>query len=121
MILHALLFISDGTPKFQLSLAIAPSEKFENNVMHKSFVATVPHLQGKVGDSRAKVQGDDFSIVHTVWRSAKVLTLGSLPPVEFSVMWGGAKSWAITISVYQGTKNEKSLCPLGGWGMITND
>ena len=31
--------------------------------------------------------------------SVRALALGSLPPVEFSVMWGGARSWAITISV----------------------
>ena len=52
------------------------------------------HLQGRVRDSWTKVQSNEFSIVLT----AGVQTLRSLPPVEFSVMWGVAKSCAITIS-----------------------
>ena len=42
-----------------------------------------------MGDSQVKVYGNDFSIVLTVRVSTEVLTLESVPPVEFFVMCGG--------------------------------
>ena len=66
--------------------------------------------QGKVGDSRAKVLGNNFLIVPTVSGMCQVSTLGSLPPMEFSAMWGEAKSWANTICVYpQGRAYTRAL------------
>ena len=58
-------------------------------------------------------------------RSAGDLTLGYLPQVEFSIMWGRAQSWAFTISVspqggaYNRALKIKSLallCLVGGLG-----
>ena len=40
------------------------------------------------------------------------VTLGSLPPMEFSFMWGGAKSWVITIT--QGLLPSLSVSAQGG-------
>ena len=62
------------------------------------FVTTSSNLRDRVGNSGTKVQDNIFPLSHC-GESARVIILGHLPPVEFSVMWGGAKSWAITVSV----------------------
>ena len=47
------------------------------------------HLQGRLEDGWAKVQGNDFYIVPTVpGKCQENATLGPLPPVEFSVGQG---------------------------------
>ena len=76
------------------------------------------HQQGRMGESRALVQGNDFFIVPTVRKKCQgsiIRILSSSPQMEFSVMWdgatyNGAKSSAITIMVSrQGGAYTKAL------------
>ena len=71
-------------------------------VMHPSFVPppthTHIHLQGSVGDSRAKVQGNYFSSVPSVQGKGLGLDIRILTPERFSIAKGGAKSKVLTSS-----------------------
>ena len=62
-------------------------------VMHQSFVTTAPHLQGRVGDSLAKVRGNYFSSVPAVQEKYDgFLTLGSLPEGDFLLLRVGQRA-----------------------------
>ena len=73
------------------------SEMFHMSLMHQSFVTTTPThphplLQGRVGDSRAKVQGNYFSSAVSVQLNDRVLTLGYLPQGDFLLRRAGQRA-----------------------------
>ena len=85
--------------------------------MHQSFVSTSPPPP-TYEDSQAKVQGHYFLIVPAVPGNCQGFNNGTLAPVRFSFMKGGAKSMVVTISLSpqgmaytRALKSEKSLSP----------
>ena len=66
--------------------------------MQQSFVSTAPTY----GDSQAKVQGNYFLIVPAVPGNYRGFYIRNFTPVRFPVVYGGAKSRVVTISIRAG-------------------
>ena len=87
--------------------------------MHQSFVSTPPpHLRVLRWNGWAMVQCKYFLIAPTVPEKCGGYNIETLTALNFSVVYGGAKSWVVTISLSpQGgaytrvLKSEKSLSP----------
>ena len=91
----------------------------------------LPRPTGIAGEEPAKVQGNYFSIVPAEPGYYGGFNIRTLIPMRFSVVYGGAKSRVVTISLSpqgraytRALKSEKSLSlpiPIGGGAVDTND